>query len=146
MCRNISCHNGRCFDQEGCSLWYNSKPPHPCMSTYLKLTLVQDTTVSGQRLTTRRYIEDIWNTLVHYSSATLVKMEIFANSDWYNAVDFVDYFVVRVVFLTEDILTDWKGVQKEDILLNIVSKTHHKLLISGMHYDTLYSEMTMYEF
>ena len=116
------------------------------MSTYLKLTPVQDTTVPGQRLTNWRYIEDIWNTLVHYSSVTLVKMEIFANSDWYDAVDFVDYFVVRVVFVTEDKLSGWKGVQKDDILLNIVSKTHHKVLISGVHYDKLYSEMAMYEF
>ena len=116
------------------------------MSTYLILTPVQGTTVTGQRLTTWRYIEDIWAMVVHYSEVTLAKMEIFANSEWYNALDLVDYFVVRFVFLTQDKLKDWKGAENEDTLLNIINTTHHKVLISGIHYDKFYSEMAIYEF
>ena len=88
-------------------------------------------------------MKDIWDTVIFNSGLTLVKMEIFANSESYNAVDLVDYFVVRFVFLTQGKLMDWKGAEKEDTLLKIISRTHHKVLISRLHHDKFYSEMAI---
>ena len=122
-----------------CNIKPDYEPLHTCMTTFLKFTPVQGTTVPGHRLMYRYYIEKIWNTLSYVAKLKLIKMEVFAKSEWYTETSLIEYFVVKV-------LLSMKGEGQVDILSSLISNTHQKVLEFVVGGDTFYCEMTMYDY
>lgn len=116
------------------------------MAAFLKLTPVQGTTVPGHRLKDRVYIDELWNTLSYAARLTSVKMEVFAKSEWYTGTSLIGYFVVKLLFFTEDWLMSMKGEDQVDTLKSLISNTHQKVLKFLLREDTFYCELAMYEY
>ena len=116
------------------------------MTAFLKLTPVQGTTVTGQKIKNERYTELLWDTISYVAVLRLITMEVFAKSEWYTKTSLIDYFVVKILFFTEDGLLSQKGEDQEDILSNLISNTHQKVFKFVVGEDTFYCEMAMYDY